>query len=91
MEKMNFCKPKNQFPRAEIRFLLKRLLPPNFKIFSRALNKIILFLLDINLFPLAGMRNLLEERFPWEKLFSLPVISEKWKKRFFTSQKNSFF
>ena len=29
-----------------MRFLLKRLLTPNFKIFNRALNKIILFLID---------------------------------------------
>ena len=33
-------KRKNQFPRAKIRFLLRRLLPPNFKISSRALIKI---------------------------------------------------
>ena len=39
MEKINFYQPKNQFSRAEIKFLLKRLLPLNFKIFSRALNK----------------------------------------------------
>ena len=47
MEKINFYKPKNQFPQAEIRF------------------------------PLAGMKNLLTKCFPWEKLFSLPGISDK--------------
>ena len=46
MEKINFYQPKNQFPRAEIRFLLKMLLLTKFKVFNRALNKIVLFLLD---------------------------------------------
>ena len=46
MEKINFHYPKNQFPGEEIRFLLKKLLPPNFKIFNKALNKAILFLPD---------------------------------------------
>ena len=82
-KKINFYQPKNQFPRAEIRFLLKRLLPPNFKIFKRALNKTILFLLDRKF--VSTSRN--EKRFTWEKPFSLPGISDKWKKPFFTSQK----
>ena len=46
MEKINFHYPKNQFPREELRFLLKRLLPPNFKIFNKSLNRTILFLPD---------------------------------------------
>ena len=46
MEKINFYQPKNQFQRGEIRFFFKRLLPPNFKIFNKAPNKTILFLLD---------------------------------------------
>ena len=37
------------------------------------------------------MKNSLKKRFPWEKQFSLPGISDKWKKRFFASQKNSFY
>ena len=41
MEKINFYLPRNPSPRAK-----KNLLPPNFKIFNRALNKTILFLLD---------------------------------------------
>ena len=46
MEKINFHYPKNQFPQEELRFLLKRLLPPNFKIFNKSLNRTILFLPD---------------------------------------------
>ena len=46
MGKINFLQPKNQFPRAEIRFLLKILLPPYFKLIKRALNKTILILLE---------------------------------------------
>ena len=61
--------------------------PPNFKSFSKAPNKKILFP-----FPLAGMKNSLKKRFPLtEKLFSQPGISDKSKKLFFTSQKTSFF
>ena len=91
MGKINFYQPKNQFPRAEIRFLLKRLLPSNFKIFNRAWNKIKLFLLDRkNSFPLARMKNSSKNRMPREKLFSLPGISDKWKKQFFTSMKKQF-
>ena len=45
MEKINFQQPKNQFQRAEIGFLLKGWLLQNFRIFNRALNKTILFLL----------------------------------------------
>ena len=37
---------ENQFPRAEIRFVSKRELSPNFQIFNRALIKTIMFLLD---------------------------------------------
>ena len=46
MEKINFHLPENQFPREGIRFFLKTLLPPNFKNFSKALNKRILFPLE---------------------------------------------
>ena len=47
MEKINFHKPGNQFPRAGIRLLLKKtLLPPSFKDFNKSLNKGILFSLD---------------------------------------------
>ena len=46
MEKKELLLAKKHFPRAEIRFLLKKLLPPNFKIFNSALNKTIMFLLD---------------------------------------------
>ena len=46
-KKNDFHRPKIQFPRAEIRFLLKRVLRPNFKFFNKALlNKAMLFLLD---------------------------------------------
>ena len=44
-----------------------------------------------NSFPLAGIKNSIKKRFPWEKLFSLPEISDKWKKRFFASEKSSFY
>ena len=45
-KKLTSTSKRNQFSRAEIRFLLKRLLRPNFKIFNRALNKTILFILE---------------------------------------------
>ena len=60
--KLTSTNQKNQFPRAEIRFLLKRLLPPNFKIFNRALNKNCFYQAE-NLFPPAGMNNSLKIRF----------------------------
>ena len=57
--------------------------PPNFKSFSKALNKKILFP-----FPLAGMKNSLKKHFPLtEKLFSQPGISDKSKKRFSLARK----
>ena len=34
MEKINFYEPENQFPQAEIRFILKKLSPPNLKNFA---------------------------------------------------------
>ena len=72
-------KRKNQFPRAKIRFLLRRLLPPNFKISSRALIKIM------------PMKKLLKKRFHLrEKQPLLPGISNKWEKQFFTRQKKQF-
>ena len=92
MEKNNFHKPKNLFPRAEIRFLLKRLLPPNFKIFNKALNKTILFLLDRKFVSTSRNEKFVKKRFNLrEKRFSLPGISDKWEKRFFNIQKNSFY
>ena len=68
MEKINFYKPKSQFPpQAEIWFLVKRLLP-NLKIFNRALNKTIQFLLDRKF--ISTSRNeefVLKKMFPLEK------------------------
>ena len=43
MEKTNFHEPKKSVSRAEVMFILQMLLPPNFKIFNKALNKTILF------------------------------------------------
>ena len=78
---------KNKFYQPEISFLKQQLPPPNFKSFNKALNKKILFP-----FPLAGMKNSLKKHFQLTvKLFSQPGISDKWKKLFFTSQKNSFY
>ena len=82
MEKINFYQPKIQFLQAEIRFLLKRLLHPNFKILKQ-----FCFYQTENSFPLAGMKSSLKKCFPREKLFSLPGISDQCKKCFFTSQK----
>ena len=71
----------------KISFHKQELTPPNFKGFKKALNKKILFP-----FPPAGMKNSLKKHFHLtEKLFSQPGISGKWKKLFFTSQKNSFY
>ena len=42
MEKINLHNPENQTPQAGIRFLLTKLLPPNFKNLNRALHKRIL-------------------------------------------------
>ena len=70
---------------------MKRLLPQNFKLFNRALNKTLLFLLNRKFASTSRNEELVKNLFPWEKLFSLPGISDKWKKRFFTSQKNSFY
>ena len=64
MEKINFYWPKNQFPQAEIRFLLKRLLPPNFKIFSRALNRTILCLLNRKFVSTSRNEEFVKETFP---------------------------
>ena len=63
-KKINFTSQKNQFPRAEIRFLLKSLLPPNFKIFNRALNKTILFLLDRTLISTSRNEKFVKKKFP---------------------------
>ena len=46
------------------RFLLKRLLPPNFKIFNRALNKTILFLLDRKKFSASRNEEFVKKTFP---------------------------
>ena len=71
----------------KISFHKQELPPPNFKSFKKTLNKKILFP-----FPLAGMKNSLKKHFHLtEKLFLQPGISDKWKKLFFTSQKNSFY
>ena len=80
MEKINFYQPKNQFPKAEIRFILKKLLPSNYKIFNRTLNKTILFLLHRKFVSTSQNEEFVKKRFPWQKQFLLPGISEKWKK-----------
>ena len=92
--KINFYYSKNQFPRAEIRFLLQKLLLPSFKIFNRALNKAILFLLDRKFVSTSRNEEFAKKTFPlggfhWLPRLSLPGISHKWKKRFFTSLKSS--
>ena len=87
MEKMNFFQLKNQFPQAEVRFLLKRLLPLNFEIFNRALNKTTLFLLDRSFVSTGPNEEFVKKMFLWEKLFSLPAISHKLKKRFLLTRK----
>ena len=56
------------------------LLSPNFKIFNRPLNRTILLLLDRKFVSTSQMKNSLKRLFPWEKLFSLPGISDKCKK-----------
>ena len=76
MEKINFYKPKNQFPQA-VRFLLKRLLPLNFKIFNRALNKTILFLLDRKFVSTSRNEKFVKKPFPLGETVSLPGISHK--------------
>ena len=64
-KKNNFYYPKNQFPSAEIMFLLKRLnLPSNFKIFNRALNKAILHLLDIKFASNSWNEEFVKQKFP---------------------------
>ena len=55
------------------------------------MNKTILFPLNRKFVSTSWNEKFVKKRFPWEKLFSPPGISEKWKKRFFTSQKNSFY
>ena len=90
MEKINFYQPKNQFPQAEIRFLLKRLLPPNFKIFNRALNKTILFLLDRKFVFTSRNEEFVKKLSPQEKQFWLPGISDKWKKTLFHQPEKQF-
>ena len=46
MKNINFNQPENQFLWSGIRFLLKKLLPPNYKCLRKPLNKRILFPLD---------------------------------------------
>ena len=78
---------KISFTNQKISFHKQELLAPNFKTFNKVLNNKILFP-----FPLAGMKNSLKKHFQLTvKLFSQPGISDKWKKLFFTSQKNSFY
>ena len=75
--------PENQFPRAEISFILKKkLLPSNFKNFNKTLNERILFPLN---------QKSVSTRWKEENLFSQPGISDKWTKLFFTRQKNNFY
>ena len=79
MGKLTFNSQNNQFSWAEIRFLLKRLLPANFKIFNRALNETILFLLDRKFVCTSQNEKFVKKNvsFGWEKLFSLPGTSDK--------------
>ena len=64
MKKINFYYPKNQFPQAEIKFLLKRLLLPIFKIFNRALNETIPFLQDRKFLSTSQNEKLVKKTFP---------------------------
>ena len=93
-EKLNILSvlvAKNQFPRAEIRFLLKRLLPPNIKLFNGVLNKILLFLLDRKSVYTSQNEKFVEKTFLLgETVFTAWNIS-LIKKRLFTSQKSSFY
>ena len=66
MEKSNLYSPKHYSPRAEIRFTLKGLLPPNFKIFSRALNKTVLLLLDRKFVPNSRNEEFVIKSFPFK-------------------------
>ena len=68
---------ENQFPRAEIRFVSKRELSPNFQIFNRALNKTIMFLLDRKFVSTSRNERFAKKCFPWKKLFQMPGISGK--------------
>ena len=63
---------------------LKKFTTPEFQNLQQSSEKTILFLYwTENSFSLAGMKNSLKKCFPWEKLFSLPGISDKWKKTAF--------
>ena len=92
-KKNDFRQPKIQFPQVEIRFLLKGVLRPNFKFFNEALlNKTLLFLLDRKFVLTSQNEEFVKKTFLFEgKLFSLTGVYDKWEKRFFTCQKNSFF
>ena len=72
-----------------IRFLLKKLPPPNFWNFNKALNKTIPFLQDRKSVSTSQNEELLKIYFT-KDLFLQPGISSKRKKLFFTSQKNIF-
>ena len=93
IEKISFYEPKNQFSQAEIKVLLKRLLPPNLKIFNKALNQARLFLLDRKFVSTSRNQESVKKNISLGRcsLFSMPGTSDKWKKRFFTSQKKSFY
>ena len=67
MKKINFQYRKNQFPRAEKKVFLKRLLHSNFKIFSKALNKTILFLQDRKLVYTSQNKEFVKKTFPSEE------------------------
>ena len=70
---------------------LKKCTTPEFQNLQQSSEKTILFLYwTENSFSLAGMKNSLKKCFPWEKLFSLPGISDKWKKTAFHQREKQF-
>ena len=66
MEKINLHNTENQTPQAGIRFLLTKLLPPNFKNLNKALHKRVLFLPERK-YVLTGMKNSLKNLFPLDE------------------------
>ena len=83
--------PENQFPRAEIRFPLKKVATPEFQNFNKALNKRILFTLDRKSVSTSWKEELvkkyvsiwLENSFHRQECLTNEL--------FFIRQKNSFF
>ena len=68
------------------------MLPPTSKTFNKALNKTILLLLERKFVSTDGNKKFVKKKFSLGRnCFSLSGITNKWKKRFFTSQKKSFY